>query len=667
MESQSAAKKYALKVLEFCTNCGAKATPTRFCGHCGQEFLSAPVSDEPAEGWTCLGGGPGHANFNALETAINRQSVGSLTEKWRLPVPGGVAQQPIIVGGRLFVATPPFNRAPGSSSRDGGLHCIDAGTGLLIWRNATTGRYNSNNGDVIGSPTFSDGYLYCQYDLGAMMRLSSTTGDPETAQMITLGSQIDCPAAPTLFGESCFQTDWGTLFRFFLKDAEGARPSMQANGLPPGAVSIDTGAGELVGAPAIDNDCLYVLSADRLRLFDLFRFDVSRSIELPRALAAHLQPDGELGDAERLASLGCVANLGFAAATISVFSWEDDRHLYSLLLCSSGEANSLLWAVESQSARLTDPAIAYGMVIFADGEGGLHGFDVETGEVRWSAWSPGRAAIQGRPLVASGMVFFGDEAGFVGAVDAATGAPLWHHDVGSPATGCPAIWDGRLYIGSQSGIHAFELGPTSDPTHGPWSQGDTSSLSYRRVDSGGSSQASGAVPPASDQGDSATLIAPGDYHVSALGLAAGLYRTRGHWQLIYGMDRDVVDLEEPGLYQAAHYWSDGGAARSDLMLVDDRAVLLVAETPVEIWPCGRGDVVPVIELGAEAGTYLVGRDIAPGRYSVAMANRRSPGFIRFDREMLELDMAYGHHGITLEIDIQPTDFAVAFQGHLRPM
>lgn len=390
MESQSAPKKYAVSVLEFCTNCGAKATPTRFCGHCGQEFLSAPLSDEPGRGWTCLGGGPGHANFNPHETAINRQSVGSLREKWRLQVPGGVTQQPIIVGDRLFVATPPFNRAEGSSSRDGGLHCIDAGNGLLIWRNATTGRYNSNNGDVIGSPTYLDGHLYCQYDLGSMVRLSSTTGDPETAQMITLGSQIDCPAAPTFFEELCFQTDWGTLFRFFLKDAEGARPSTQANGLPPGAVSIDTGAGELVGAPAIDNDCLYVLSADRLRLFNPFRFDVSRSIELPRTLAVHLQPDGELGDAERLASLGCVASLGFAAATMSVFSWEDNRHLYSLLLCSSGEANSLLWAVESQSARLTDPAIAYGMVFFADSGGVLHAFDLESGDVRWSTWSPGR-------------------------------------------------------------------------------------------------------------------------------------------------------------------------------------------------------------------------------------------------------------------------------------
>jgi hypothetical protein len=389
---------------------------------------------------------------------------------------------------------------------------------------------------------------------------------------------------------------------------------------------------------------------------------VSRSIELPRALAAHLQPDGELGDAERLASLGCVANLGYAAATISVFSGEHDRHLYSLLLCASGEANSLSWAVESEVARLTDPAIAYGMAFFADSEGGLHALDLESGSVRWSTGSPGGAAIQGRPLVANSMVFFGDAAGFVAAVDAATGEPVWHHDIGSPSTGCPAIWDGRLYIGSGFGMHAFELGPMRYPAHGPWSQGDTTSSSFRRVDAGGGSQATGTLPPASDQGDSATLIAPGTYHVSALGLSDGLYRTRGHWQLIYGMDRDVVDLEEPALYQAAHYWTDGVAARTDLLLIDDRATLLIAETPVEIWLCGAGDAVPVIELGIEAGTYLVGRDIAPGRYSLAMANRRSPGFIRFDHEMVDLDMAFGHHGNTLEVDIQPTDFAVCFYG-----
>ncbi len=651
-------------MLEFCTNCGAKATPTRFCGHCGQEFLSAPISDEPAAGWTCLGGGPGHANFNAHETAINRQTIGSLREKWRLPIPGGVTQQPIIVGDRLFVATPPFDRAPGSSSRDGGLHGIDAEAGLLIWRNATTGRYNSNNGDVVGSPTFFDGHLYCQYDLGAMIRLNPQTGDPETAQLITVGSQIDCPSAPTIFEGSCFQTDWGTLFRFFLADVVDAEIP-RANGLPPGSLSIDTEAGELVGAPAIDTGCLYVLSADRLRLFNPFRFDVSRSIEFPRALASHLQPDGELGDAERLASIGCVANLGYAAATISVFSWEQDRHLYSLLLCASGEANSLLWAVESEVARLTDPAIAYGMAFFADSEGALHALDLESGNVRWSTWSPARAAIQGRPLVANGMVFFGDEAGFVAAVDAATGEPVWHHDIGSPAIGCPAIWDGYLYIGSQSGMHAFELGPTSNPANGPWSQGDMPSFSYRRVDVLGGSQTTGTVPSTSDQGVSATLIAPGTYHASAIGLAAGLYRTRGRWQLIYGMDQDVVHLEEPGLYQAAHYWTDDVAAGTDLLLIDDRATLLIAETPVEIWPCEPGDIVPALESGVEAGTYLVGRDVAPGRYSIAMANRRSPGFIRFDNQMIELEMAYGQYGNTIEVEIQPTDFAVCFYGELR--
>jgi outer membrane protein assembly factor BamB len=77
-------------------------------------------------------------------------------------------------------------------------------------------------------------------------------------------------------------------------------------------------------------------------------------------------------------------------------------------------------------------------------------------ETRWSfqTSSPGRPTA---PVAAGGLVFFGDESGAVRALDADRGQLRWQAHTGGAIYFAPAVWNGRLYVGSADGrVYAFE-------------------------------------------------------------------------------------------------------------------------------------------------------------------------------------------------------------------
>jgi len=75
---------------------------------------------------------------------------------------------------------------------------------------------------------------------------------------------------------------------------------------------------------------------------------------------------------------------------------------------------------------------------------------------QWSHQVPG-AVRPTAPVVAGDTVFFGDESGVVRALDARSGSSRWQAYTGGAIFFPPALWQGRLYVGSADGrVYAFE-------------------------------------------------------------------------------------------------------------------------------------------------------------------------------------------------------------------
>jgi hypothetical protein len=100
------------------------------------------------------------------------------------------------------------------------------------------------------------------------------------------------------------------------------------------------------------------------------------------------------------------------------------------------------------------PALDRGMVYVATNAGGLIGVDRRTGKVRWKIRLPGGAAW-GSPVVVDDVLLEGDCAGYLNAFDVRNQGQkprrLWRIKLGGCIESTPAVWKGRIYLGTRGG------------------------------------------------------------------------------------------------------------------------------------------------------------------------------------------------------------------------
>jgi len=129
----------------------------------------------------------------------------------------------------------------------------------------------------------------------------------------------------------------------------------------------------------------------------------------------------------------------------------------------------------------------------------------------------------------------------------------------------------------------------------------------------------------------------------------GTYRVFGYWATL---DQDMEIIENDGVYDEGEL---------SLAVVGSNATYV--EFSKEALPVDELPSYPVLELNPTAGTYLVGPDIAPGRYRVS--NDGYAYAARLD-DTLDIIDNQGNEGSVI-IVIQPTDFAVQFSGTISPL
>ncbi len=125
--------------------------------------------------------------------------------------------------------------------------------------------------------------------------------------------------------------------------------------------------------------------------------------------------------------------------------------------------NPVVWGVADHDASLSGvwatPAIADGMVYVATNGGRLLGIDADDGTIKWQKKLPGPTWQSA--VVVDGVLLQGDCNGVLHAYDVRKPGvdpkELWTVTLGGCIESTPAVWKGRIYVGTRAG-HVFAIG-----------------------------------------------------------------------------------------------------------------------------------------------------------------------------------------------------------------
>ncbi len=120
--------------------------------------------------------------------------------------------------------------------------------------------------------------------------------------------------------------------------------------------------------------------------------------------------------------------------------------------------NPIVWKVDDATAVkggiYGTPGIYKDTVYVGTNGGRLLGVDRATGAVRWERHLP--PPVWGSPVIVDGTLLIGDCLGFFHAFDVSDTTlppvPKWTIELGGCVEATPAVWDGRIYIGTRAGF-----------------------------------------------------------------------------------------------------------------------------------------------------------------------------------------------------------------------
>jgi outer membrane protein assembly factor BamB len=126
-------------------------------------------------------------------------------------------------------------------------------------------------------------------------------------------------------------------------------------------------------------------------------------------------------------------------------------------------AQPLVWSQHDEGGSKTGvwgtPGIVGDLVVYTTSSGRVVGVDRTTGAIRWEKKLP--APVMGSPSIVDNTLVIGDCAGVVHAYDVTNTAidppEKWQVALGSCIEATPAIWKGRIYIGTRGGFE-YALG-----------------------------------------------------------------------------------------------------------------------------------------------------------------------------------------------------------------
>ncbi|NOQ32884.1 MAG: PQQ-binding-like beta-propeller repeat protein [Methanosarcinales archaeon] len=146
---------------------------------------------------------------------------------------------------------------------------------------------------------------------------------------------------------------------------------------------------------------------------------------------------------------------------------KNEKKLYAVDIATVTE----VWS-RSLYGSLSSPAISDGKIYIGDKEFVIHCFDAGTGTEIWNRTTGcGDFGVYSSPVVAGGMVYTAAnyDKGTIYCFNADDGTPKWSYDTGNWNMAQPAVSDGTLFIGSDSGyLYAFRDPPINGDLNHDW-------------------------------------------------------------------------------------------------------------------------------------------------------------------------------------------------------
>ena len=150
----------------------------------------------------------------------------------------------------------------------------------------------------------------------------------------------------------------------------------------------------------------------------------------------------------------------YVASELELFDKRSKRVGQLLKLDPRRPLHPVVWSVPltgigrgGKGGSWSTPALDHGMVYVATNAGGLLGVDRRSGKVRWTV--PLSGPTWGSPVVVDGVLLEGDCRGVLHAFDVSHRGrrppELWRIRLGGCIESTPAVWRGRVYIGTRGG------------------------------------------------------------------------------------------------------------------------------------------------------------------------------------------------------------------------
>jgi hypothetical protein len=150
----------------------------------------------------------------------------------------------------------------------------------------------------------------------------------------------------------------------------------------------------------------------------------------------------------------------YVASELEQFTDRSAREGQLMKLNPRRPGNPVVWSVPlraigrgGKGGSWSTPALDRGMVYVATNAGGVVGVDRRSGRVRWTL--PLSGPTWGSPVVVDGVLLEGDCRGALHAFDVSRQGrlprELWSIKLGGCIESTPAVWKGRVYVGTRGG------------------------------------------------------------------------------------------------------------------------------------------------------------------------------------------------------------------------
>ena len=332
-----------------------------------------------------------------------------------------------IVTGRVYISN-----WPGSGTENLGLHCLDESNGSIVWSNVLGGYGGVSTpaiecGRVFAGATYFSGDLYC-IDASDGATIWNRTIEPDPGYYGVASSPLIHNGMVYVVSSSD-----GRLHAFDFDGAEQWNYSA-------------SGSSDNYMSAATDGDKLFFGGGNAMNCVD-----VATQTEEWTFI---------VGDKVVTTPAACDGVVYFATG-------KNEKKLYAVDIATVTE----VWS-RSLYGSLSSPAISDGKIYIGDKEFVIHCFDAGTGTEIWNRTTGcGDFGVYSSPVVAGGMVYTAAnyDKGTIYCFNADDGTPKWSYDTGNWNMAQPAVSDGTLFIGSDSGyLYAFRDPPINGDLNHDW-------------------------------------------------------------------------------------------------------------------------------------------------------------------------------------------------------